>query len=57
MPKIDWRDLDQVIAFANELGKGMTVYADHAVCSYGITHTERKDRWSQPHRDVMYQTV
>lgn len=57
MPKIDWCNLDEVIAFANQLGKGMTVIADELLCVYRITHTSRRDRWDRPHVSVMYQTI
>lgn len=57
MPNIDWCNLDEVIAFAEQLGKGMTVYANELMCCYNITHTSRRDMWDRPHMSVMYQTI
>jgi hypothetical protein len=42
---IDYSDKEQVIAFANKLGKGMTVYKDPSRSNYNITHTSRTDQY------------
>lgn len=44
MRGVDWTNRDSVIAFARRMGKGMTVIK--TATGYGITHTERRDRWA-----------
>lgn len=43
MPKIDWRNKEQVIAYAKKLGAGMSVIKYPNRDNYNITHTERAD--------------
>jgi hypothetical protein len=52
--RIDWMDKAAVVAFANRLGTGQTVFKHPDRSNYNITHTSRTDRY---HPDwVVHQT-
>jgi hypothetical protein len=54
MLNTDWFDKDKVVAYAKQLGRGMTVFRNHGQTNYNITHTERLDRYAG--HEVIYQT-
>ena len=56
MPKINWCDLEEVKAFADMMGKGMSVVKHKSRPNYNITHTERRDLWDVPDCTVLYTT-
>jgi hypothetical protein len=43
MRKIDWANLEQVKAYAREMGPGMSVIKRPERPNFNITHTSRKD--------------
>lgn len=51
---VDWDSLPAVMRYADELGKGQTVYKHPDRPNYNITHTERTDLYEQEW--VRYQT-
>lgn len=54
--RINWKDKDAVIAYANRLGKGQTVFQDQGRDTFGIVHSSRKDRLSLEGRTIVHQT-
>jgi len=58
MQKIDWSDLNAVIAYAKKLSthSSMTVMRKAGLKTFSITHTERRDLWDRPDVTVMHQT-
>lgn len=45
MNKVNWFSKESVIAYAERLGPGMTVFLHPDRDNYNITHTERVDRY------------
>lgn len=56
MPKMDWNNREQVIAFAKKLGQWQTVYKNKHRENYNITHTARPDMWKHIDNVVVFQT-
>jgi hypothetical protein len=52
--KVDWKDRDAVIAYARNLGPGMTVFKVPGRDNYNITHTSRPERYKGA--EVVFQT-
>lgn len=50
----DYTNLEQVIALADKMGRGMTVFKHPDRPNYNITHTSRADRYAGC--EVKYQT-
>lgn len=46
MPKIDWKNVDEVTAYAKRLGKGLTVFKHPDRANYNITHTSRPELYA-----------
>ena len=54
--RIDWTNLDEVIALANKFGPGQVVVKHAGRANYNITHQSRRDRWDVPNVTVVYTT-
>jgi len=52
--RVDWTNLEEVIAYAKGMGVGQTVFKHPDRDNYNITHTERTDRYRPEW--VVYQT-
>lgn len=52
--KIDWTSKEAVVAYADTMGPGITVYSHPERSSYNITHTNRTDLYRPEW--VIYQT-
>ena len=54
---MDWTDLKTVVAFAERLGPGLTVFKDKGRSNYGICHTENLTKLgSDKQRTIIYKT-
>jgi hypothetical protein len=45
--RMDWENKDAVIAYAERLGSGQTVFKHPDRPNYNITHTSRTDRYEK----------
>lgn len=55
--KINWCDLDAVIALAESFGPGHLVVKHADRDNYNITHEERTDLWFKPGVQVLHSTT
>jgi hypothetical protein len=53
---VDWYSKEKVIAYAKELGKGMTVFRRIGFTSYSITHTSREEDRVGPFDEIVHRT-
>lgn len=56
MPKLDWKNLGEVVKYAKALGAGMLVVKHEGRPNYNITHASRHDLWDKPSVKVMFRT-
>lgn len=56
MPRLDWNNIGDVIAFAKSMGPGMVVVKHDDRPNLNITHAERVDLWDKPTVKVLFRT-